>query len=197
MSKQRILFVSVRNASRTQMAEGFCRAFYGDEVDVYSAGSDPQKIDPATIQVMDEVGIDISEQTTNSLLDFKDLEMDYVIMICGNEYNACPIFVGGKKYFKKPLMDIYPFEGTETEKIEFLSDIRDEIGDWVQDFHYYINGEANTLTVSDCCELLGAEDDGCCDVEGADDGNCCDLDETKSDCCSVDPSDSPPNKNSS
>jgi arsenate reductase (thioredoxin) len=76
MVKDKILFVSLRNASRTQMAEGFCRAFYGDEVDVYSAGSDPQEIDPTTIQVMDEVGIDISKQTSNTLLDLKDLEID-------------------------------------------------------------------------------------------------------------------------
>ena len=193
MVKEKILFVSVRNASRTQMAEGFCRAFYGDEVDVYSAGSDPQEIDPTTIQVMGDVGIDISKQTSNTLLDFKDLEIDYVIMICGN-FNACPIFVGGKKYFKKPLMDIYPFKGTETEKIELLTEIRDEIGDWVQDFHYYMNGESNTLTITDCCELIGAEDDSCCDLNGFDDVSCCDSGETNGDCCS--PSDSTQNKES-
>lgn len=183
MVKDKILFVSVRNASRTQMAEGFCRAFYGDEVDVYSAGSDPQEIDPTTIQVMDEVGIDISKQTSNTLLDLKDLEIDYVIMICGN-FNACPIFIGGKKYFRKPLMDLYPFKGTGKEKIELLREIRDEIGDWVQDFNYYMNGESNILTITDCCELIGADDDGCCDLEGIDDVSCCDSGETNDDCCS-------------
>jgi arsenate reductase (thioredoxin) len=183
MVKDKILFVSVRNASRTQMAEGFCRAFYGDEVDVYSAGSDPQEIDPTTIQVMDEVGIDISKQTSNTLLDLKDLEIEYVIMICGN-FNACPIFIGGKKYFRKPLMDIYPFKGTGTGKIELLRKIRDEIGDWVQDFNYYMNGEANILTITDCCELIGADDDVCCDSEGVDDGSCCDSGKTNDDCCS-------------
>lgn len=190
LAKERILFVSIRNASRTQMAEGFCKAFYGDELDVYSAGSDPQDIDPTTIQVMAEVGIDISKQTSNTLLDFKDLEIDYVIMICGNEYNTCPIYLGGKKYFKKPLMDIYPFEGRESEKIELLSEIRDQIGDWVQDFHYYMGGEANVLSVSDCCELIGAADDGCCDLDGINDGGCCDLGKTNSDCCSDDQPDS-------
>lgn len=196
MAKVKILFVSIRNASRTQMAEGFCKAFYGDEIDVYSAGSDPQEIDPTTIHVMDEVGIDISKQTSKALLDLKGIEIDYVIMICGNEYNVCPIFVGGMKYFKKPLKDIYPFKGTETGKIELLREIRDEIGDWVQDFHYYMNGEAKILTVSDCCELLGA-DDGCCDSEGVGGGSCCDIGETDSECCSFDSSDSTQNKNSS
>ena len=188
MEKPKILFVSIRNASRTQMAEGFCRAFYGDEVDVYSAGSDPQEIDPTTIHIMDEVGIDISGQTSNTLLDLKDLKIDYVIMICGNEYNVCPIFVGGKKYFKKPLKDIYRTKRTEKEKIELLRDIRDEIGDWIQDFHYYMNSESNILTIADCCELLGSDNGGCCDL--TDENNCCDLGETNDNCCSFDPSDS-------
>lgn len=129
MEKTKILFVSIRNASRTQMAEGFCKAFYEDEIDVYSAGNDPQEIDPTTIQIMDEVGIDISKQTSNTFLDLKDIEMDYVIMICGKDYNVCPIFIGGQKYFKKSLQDTYSFKGTETGKIELLREIRDEIGD--------------------------------------------------------------------
>lgn len=183
MVKPKILFVSVRNSSRTQMAEGFCRAFYGDEIDVYSAGSDPQEIDQTTIQIMDEVGIDISKHTSNTLLDFIGLDIDYVIMICGN-FNACPIFMGGKNYFRKPLMDIYPFKGREKEKIELLREIRDEIGDWVQDFHYYMNDESNSLTIADCCEVIGADDDGCCDLEGYDDVSCCDSGDTNDDCCS-------------
>lgn len=181
------MFVSVRNASRTQMAEGFCKAFYGDEYDVYSAGSDPQKIDSATIHVMDEVGINISKQRSKSLMDFKDLEIDYIIMICGNEYNACPIFMGGKNYFKKQLKDIYPNKGTE--KIDILREIRDDIGDWIQDFHYYMNDEAKMLTISECCDLLG-ENGGCCDLEGIDDGGCCDTGETDINCCNLDESDS-------
>ncbi len=171
MAKIKILFVSMNNCSRTQMAEGFCRAFYGDEIDVYSAGSDPKEIDSTTIDVMDEIGIDISKQTSNTLMDFLGLEIDYVIMICGN-FNACPIFIGGKSYFKKPLTDIYPFEGADEEKIELLRDIRDEIGDWVQDFHYFMNGEANTLTITDCCESIGDEEEGCCDSDEID-GECC------------------------
>lgn len=104
---------------------------------------------------------------------------------------------GGRKYFKKPLKDIYPFKGTETEKIELLREIRDEIGDWVQDFHYYINGEANILTIADCCELLGSDDNGCCDFEVVDDGGCCDIGETSDDCCSFDPTESTQNKDPS
>lgn len=180
------MFVSVRNASRTQMAEGFGKAFYGDEFDIYSAGSDPQEIDPTTIQIMDDIGINISKQTSNTLMDFKDLEIDYIIMICGNEYDVCPIFMGGKNYFKKQFNDIYPNKGTE--KINILREIRDDIGDWIQDFHYYMNDEGKTLTISECCDLLDA-DGGCCDLKGVEKTSCCDTGETESNCCNLESSD--------
>ena len=70
MTKEKILFMCARNASRSQMVEGFFRNFYGDEFHVFSAGSNPQKIDPTTVQVMAEVGIDISKQTSNSLNEY-------------------------------------------------------------------------------------------------------------------------------
>ncbi|MGZ7096286.1 MAG: hypothetical protein ACXVHU_07440, partial [Methanobacterium sp.] len=75
-----------------------------------------------------------------------------------------------------------------------LREIRDEIGDWVQEFHYFMNGESNTLTIADCCELLGADDDSCCDSNRSDGGICCDLGETNDDCCS--PTDSTKDKES-
>ena len=164
MAKERILFMCARNASRSQMVEGFFRDFYGDEFDAYSAGSDPQKIDPIAVQVMAEVGIDISKQTSNSLNDYKGQEFDYVIIICGNEYGACPFFFGGKKVFLECLKDIYPFNGPETEEIELLREIRDEIGDWVQDF---FNKQIKT-------GLETRPKEGCCDPEeSTDDCECC------------------------
>jgi arsenate reductase len=159
------------------MVEGFFRNFYGDDFDVYSAGSDPLEIDQIAVQVMAEIGIDISRQTSNSLKDYEGQEFDYVITICGNQYNACPIFIGGKKYFIKSLKDIYPFKGTETEKIELLKEIRDEIGDWVQDLLNYQICKTNTET-------------------GAEQG-CGDLKEITDDCECCGPTDSAKNKESS
>lgn len=104
-------------------------------------------------------------------MDFLGREIDYVIMICGN-FNACPVFIGGKNYFKNPLCTYTPSKGRMKKKIEQLREIRDEIGDWVQDFNYFMNGEANKLTITDCCEVIGDEKDGCCDLEGTN-GDCC------------------------
>jgi arsenate reductase len=163
MTKEKILFICARNASRSQMVEGFFRNFYGDEFDVSSAGSDPQEIDPTTVQVMAEVGIDISKQTSTSLNEYKDQEFDYVVIICGNEYNACPFFFGGKKLFMECLTDIYPFKGTKTEEIELLREIRDEIGNWVQDFYnykIYSSTDPKKLEELECCEET--DDCECC-----------------------------------
>ena len=153
----------VRNALRSQMVEGFFRNFYGDDFDVCSAGSDPQEIDPVAVQIMAEIGIDISKQTSNSLKDYEGQEFDYVVIICGNEYNACPFFFGGKETFIECIKDIYPFEGTETEKIELLREIRDEIGDWVQDFYNYkiCNNSPKTSAGQECCEEIN-DNCGCC-----------------------------------
>jgi arsenate reductase len=162
MTKEKILFMCARNASRSQMVEGFFRNFYGDEFHVFSAGSNPQEIDPKTVQVMADVGIDISKQTSNSLNEYSGEEFDYVVIICGNEYNACPFFFGGKKLFLECLTDIYPFNGSETEEIELLREIRDEIGDWVQDFYNYkiCSTDTKILEENKCCETT--DNSECC-----------------------------------
>jgi arsenate reductase (thioredoxin) len=184
LTKESILFMCIHNSSRSQMAEGFFRNFYGEDYEVFSAGSDPGEINQTAIQVMDEIGIDISKHTTNSLKDYECQEFDYVVTVCGNPYNACPFFVGGKKYFKKPFEDPSIFEGSETEKIEYFRGIRDEIGDWIQDlFNYQINvkgnGEGNI-----CCDL--DDEDICCD---SDDDNCCEPQDKRTEdngCCTTD-----------
>lgn len=163
MAKEKVLFMCARNASRSQMVEGFFRNFYGDEFEVYSAGSDPQEIDPIAVQVMEEIGIDISNQTSNRLNEYQGQEFDYVVIICGNEYNACPFFFGGKNLFLECIRDIYPFQGSKAEEIELLRDIRDEIGDWVQDFYndQICSTSPKTNREEECCEDINA-DCGCC-----------------------------------
>jgi arsenate reductase (thioredoxin) len=175
MVKERVLFMCARNASRSQMVEGFFRNFYGNEFDVYSAGSDPQEIDPIAVQVMAEVGIDISKQTSNSLNDYKGQEFDYVIIICGNEYNACPFFFGGKKLFLECIRDIYPFNGPGIEEIELLREIRDEIGDWVQDFFNYkiCSTDQKTQEGQECCEETTDECKCCSSIDSTEDKESC------------------------
>ncbi|HMK54039.1 MAG TPA: arsenate reductase ArsC [Methanobacteriaceae archaeon] len=160
--KQKVLLVCIHNAARSQMAEAFFREFYGDNYDVRSAGSEPQEVDPQAIQVMAEIDIDISHQTSNSLNDYTGQEFDYVITICGN-YSACPFFLGGKNYFIHPFEDPSSFTGPDEERLEILRRLRDEIGDWVQDMNnYQICDE--TCNGPNCCDLETNTDDDnpCC-----------------------------------
>jgi arsenate reductase len=165
--KDSILFMCIHNSARSQMAEGFFRHFYGEEFDVFSAGSDPQAIDPMAIKVMKEIKIDISQQNPNSLKDYEGLEFDYIVTICGNPYNACPFFIGGKKYIKQQFEDLCSFEGSTEDRIEFFRTIRDELGDWIQElYNYQIN-----ITGDEKCKKSG-----CCDLSQVNESNdkpCC------------------------
>ena len=161
MAKERVLFMCIHNAARSQMAEGLFRHLYGDDFDVYSAGSNPQKVDPLAIKCMEEVGIDISGHRSKSLKEFEGQEFDYVITVCGNPYNACPFFAGGKKYFKQPFEDPSVFNGTEEEKLELFKKIRDELKEWLEDLYYsYMipeDGFCSLEEMEGCCEPIDKE----------------------------------------
>ena len=155
MAKERVLFMCIHNAARSQMAEGLFRHLHGADFDVFSAGSDPREVDPLAIRGMEEIGIDISSHRSKSLKEFEGQKFDYVITVCGNPYNACPFFAGGKKYFKQPFEDPSAFEGTEEEKLELFRKIRDELKDWLEDLYY-----SYMIPEDGCCDL--SEMEGCC-----------------------------------
>lgn len=157
MVKEKVLFMCIHNAARSQMAEGLFRHLHGDEFDVYSAGSDPRSVDPLAIECMKKIGIDISDHWSKSLEEFDGYEFDYVITVCGNSYNACPFFIGGKKYFKQPFEDPSSFNGTKEEKFELFIKIRNELKEWLEDLYYsYMihEEESCNLSVSGCCRLI-------------------------------------------
>lgn len=133
MEKERILFLCTHNAARSQIAEGLFQDLYGDLFDVCSAGTEPRTVHPLAIKCMEEIGIDISHHRSKSLNEFQDHEFDYVITVCEN---ACPLFFGGKKYFKQSFEDPSALEGTEEEKLNFFIKIRDDLKDWLEDLYY-------------------------------------------------------------
>jgi len=135
MEKQRVIFLCIHNSARSQMAEGLFKQLYGDEFDVYSAGSEPKGVDPLAVKCMDKIGIDISDHRSKSLKEFEGQKFDYVITVCGNSYNACPFFVGGKKYFKQVFEDPSTFEGIENEKLELFNKLRDQLKIWLDDLY--------------------------------------------------------------
>ena len=92
--KLKILFLCTGNSCRSQMAEAWTRVLKSDRVEAYSAGVDPHGIDPRAVQAMAEVGIDISGQHSKDVDTFEDVEFDYVITLCDNAHQACPVFPG-------------------------------------------------------------------------------------------------------
>lgn len=135
MAKKTVLFICVHNSARSQMAEGLFRHCYGEKCNVYSAGSDPQEVHPISVQVMAEIGIDISKHKSKSLKEFKGQEMDYVVTVCGDSRSACPFFAGGKKYIHQSFDDPSAFEGTEEEKMQRFKTVRDELKEWLEQFY--------------------------------------------------------------
>jgi len=95
MSKKRILFVCTGNSARSQMAEGFARYYGGDLVEADSAGLQPKGVHPHTVWAMNEAGVDISSQTSDSLTSKRLDNFDVVVTLCGSARDNCPVMPPG------------------------------------------------------------------------------------------------------
>ena len=95
--RQRILFLCTGNSCRSQMAEGWARHLKGAVVEAYSAGIAPHGLDPRTVKVMAEAGVDISGHRSKHVDELGDIEFDYVITVCGHAQEHCPFFPGRAK----------------------------------------------------------------------------------------------------
>jgi arsenate reductase len=91
-TKLKVLFLCTGNSCRSQMAEAWTRYLKGDIIEPYSAGVDPHQVDPRAVRAMGEVGIDISGQKSKSVDALEDREFDYVITLCDNAQQSCPVF---------------------------------------------------------------------------------------------------------
>ncbi len=95
--KKRVLILCTGNSCRSQMAEGILRYYGGDQFEVFSAGTFPSYVDPVAIQVMAEIGIDISAHRSKHVSEFAGQSFDYVITVCDNARESCPVFSGAAK----------------------------------------------------------------------------------------------------
>ncbi|MEM3395747.1 MAG: arsenate reductase ArsC [Thermoplasmata archaeon] len=134
MEKKRVLVLCVHNSARSQMAEGLIRAFYGDTVEVYSAGSKPTSVHPLAVKVMNELGIDISSHRSKHVKEFRGMKFDLVVTVCGHgsePAEECPFFPGGKKYIHRDFEDPDKSGQSDDERLEQFRKVRDEIRDWL------------------------------------------------------------------
>ena len=121
----RVLFLCVHNSARSQMAEGFARALAPPGVEVMSAGTKPGKVHARAIEVMHEVGLDITGQSSKSLDQVPWQEADTVVTLCGEADEACPQLAGTVRRVHWPLPD--PSAAPKAKQLEVFRDVRDEI----------------------------------------------------------------------
>jgi len=129
---KKILFICTHNSARSHMAEGFVNALYGDRYSAFSAGTEPSKVNPYAVRVMQEIGIDISDHRSKSVDEFLDQDLDYVVTVCDHAKEVCPFFPGGRKALHKGFQDPAAVAGTEDEKLSLFRRVREEIRDWVE-----------------------------------------------------------------
>ncbi len=124
----KILILCTGNSCRSQMAEGFLRSLH-PEWKIFSAGTKPEKeVNPLAVKVMEEAGIDISHHQPKNIQQFIGYDFDYVITVCDNARESCPIFTGKVKHrlhigFEDPA----DARGNEEEKLEVYRRVRNEI----------------------------------------------------------------------
>lgn len=125
--KKRVLILCTGNSARSQMAEGLFRHEGDDEFEVFSAGTKPSAVRPEAIAVMDEIGIDISGHRSKSADEFIGKQLDYIITVCDNARESCPVFPGTTKRLHWPFEDPAAVNGSEEERKTAFRKVRDQI----------------------------------------------------------------------
>ncbi|WP_294821584.1 arsenate reductase ArsC [uncultured Flavobacterium sp.] len=134
MEDNNILVLCTGNSCRSQMAEGYMRHFAGMKANIYSAGVEIHGLNPKAITVMSEDGIPIWHHTSNHVDEYGHIAFKYVITVCDNAKESCPVFMGNAERFHHNFPDPAQAIGSEDEiLIEFRS-VRDMIKQYCKDF---------------------------------------------------------------
>lgn len=144
-TKPAVLILCTGNSCRSHLAEGLLRATAGDLFEVVSAGSKPAGyVHPLAIEVMKEIGIDISAHRSKPMSEFLNRDVETVITVCGNADQACPVFPGQVNRHHWPFEDPAHATGTEAEVREVFRRVRNEIR---RTFTAYADGRRDALKV--------------------------------------------------
>lgn len=127
--KQRVLILCTGNSARSQMAEGLLRAIGGDRFSVESAGVAPSHVRPEAIAVMREIDVDISSHRSKSVTEFEDQRFHFIITVCDNAKETCPVFPGSAEQIHWSFDDPAIIEGDEEVRLAAFRKIRDQIKD--------------------------------------------------------------------
>ena len=134
-----LLYLCTGNSCRSQMAEGWTRALKSDEITVYSAGIETHGLNPNAVKVMGEAGVDISGQQSQHIDEFKDVNLDVVVTVCGHAHETCPWFPAdcnvvhvGFEDPPKLARELAAQGASEEEQLEPYRRVRDEIKAFVE-----------------------------------------------------------------
>ena len=132
--KRRVLILCTGNSARSQMAEGLLRHDAGEKFDVESAGTKPGSVRPEAIAVMREAGIDITGHRSKHVDEFAGQQFDYVITVCDNAHETCPVFFGKAEKLHHNFDDPAAATGSEQEWLAVFRRVRDQLRAYLRDF---------------------------------------------------------------
>ncbi len=132
--RQRILLLCTHNSARSQMAEGFLRSLAGDRFEAHSAGTVATMVRPEAMQVMAELGIDISQQYNKSLQRYLTERFDWIITVCDEAADTCPVFPGRTHLVHWTLPDPSQVRGDETHRVAAFRAVRDQLKRFLGEF---------------------------------------------------------------
>lgn len=130
MYKKKVLFLCTNNSCRSQIAEGLLNTIYGSKYQAYSAGIEPTEVNSYAIEIMKEIGIDLSKHYSKSIEDFRGQEFDFVVTVCDIAKEGCP-FYPGKMVLHKNFENPPDFDGSIEEILDRFRKVRDEIKNWI------------------------------------------------------------------
>jgi arsenate reductase len=128
----KVLFLCTGNSCRSQIAEGWARHLKGNVIEPYSVGIHPIGVNSRAIKVMAEEGVDISMHKSQHIDEFSEIDFDYVITLCDNASESCPVFSGKAKVIHKPFDDPYFASGSEEQILTTFRKVRDDIRTFVE-----------------------------------------------------------------
>lgn len=139
MDRKKILVLCTGNSCRSQIAEGYLRYYANHKADIFSAGIETHGVNPKAIKTMKEDGIDISKHTSNKIDQYKNIDVDpiaigFVITVCDNAKEHCPLFPTTAKRFHQDFPDPAKAKGTEQEIMEQFRLVRSQIKDYCKKF---------------------------------------------------------------
>ncbi len=132
--KKKVLFLCTGNSCRSQMADGLVNHDFAGRIEAFSAGTEPHGLNPKAVQVMGEIGIDIGANSSDHISKYEGQPFDYVITLCGDANEKCPLFFGGVKRLHMGFDDPPKATGTEEEVMDVYRRVRDKIRQTMREF---------------------------------------------------------------